>query len=71
MNEEERQSIRDRASRRPGKFATLENSYIQGALDQDPISRKAEREKILSEIETHGLRDWSSDQVLEVIRSIP
>lgn len=54
MNEKEKQNISNRARNfelsKP--LASPHLSYSKGALDQDPISRKAEREKITEMIQT-------------------
>lgn len=54
MNEEETKELSERsnkfASLDPHEYVIRKISYFKGALDQDPISRKAEREKIKAAI---------------------
>lgn len=78
MNEEEIQAIVERANKfgveayaNPKLNKLRVNSYVQGALDQDPISRKAERSDIIQAIDEAGQQVWTRKEILKFIKALP
>jgi hypothetical protein len=77
MNEQEKANIKKRGL----EYGTLgddpdldyirSHCYVQGALDQDPISRKSERDRIIHAIKYEGiLTPWHTHSIIKFLETL-
>lgn len=71
MNEEEYIALSKRAEEQTMLDCSKRDNYIKGASDQDPISRKSEREKIIAEVKNSHITLMNESEIIALIEALP